>query len=560
MCVMKKIMKSFLTLLIIGFVLVSCDKMLDVDSERVVSPDEYSMTATNDSLYSVFGVFTQLQKIVDSYVILGELRADLMDVDTRSNLYLREINNFEVSPDNPYATNIQDYYSVINNCNYIITKIKESNFEGSEKISVVCKTIRAWTYMQIALNYGSAIYYDEPILSVTQAETIQARQPISFNELAAILINELTPIKDVLKPNFDFTINSHRFSNSFFPVQFILGDLYLWTGQYQKAAQEYKDMIYKNSYTILNNRYETNRTVLNNAFSGGFTFYGGGWLNLFATGSAEYITNIATTNEYGYKFQLDSLILNAELISSKVAQDNWKNQMYFQSATLDTLGDMRIIGSVSSRKPEITSSGSGTILYYNADALSNLKYISKYAQMNLLTTTVKNTSRIIMIYRVATLYLRYAEAVNRAGNPNMAFAVLKHGLSSATLANRKYIPYNEIDSVNVPDYLDFRDRRFDNNIGIRMRGLGNVNLDTTYYVIPKLPNAQDSILFVEDKIQEELALETAFEGNRFHDLMRFAIRRNDNAYLADKVALKHKSNQQAIRAKLLNSENWYIKK
>jgi len=65
---------------------------------------------------------------------------------------------------------------------------------------------------------------------------------------------------------------------------------------------------------------------------------------------------------------------------------------------------------------------------------------------------------------------------------------------------------------------------------------------------------------VEDKIQEELALETAFEGNRFQDLMRFAIRRNDNAYLADKVAAKHTADKQAIRNKLMNSENWYLKK
>ena len=557
---MKNLFKSFITILIVGSLVTGCDKMLDVNSERVVSPDEYNMTATNDSIYSIIGIFSQLQNIVDSYVLLGELRGDLMDVDSKANLYLKEINNFEVSPDNPYAANIHDYYSIVNNCNYIISKNAESKYEGYEKFTAACKTIRAWTYMQIALNFGSAVYYDEPILSVSQAEAIQARQPIGFDELAPILINELTPIKDVLTPDFDFVINSHTFNNSFFPVKFVLGDLYLWTGQYQKAAQEYKDLIYKNSYTILNNRYETNRTVTNNAFSGGITMYGGGWLNLFSTGSAEYITNIATTNEYDYKFQLDSLMLNAELVSSEVAQNNWRNQMYYQSATLDTLGDLRIIGSVSKQKPERTTSGSGTVLYHNLKDFSDMKYITKYAQMNLLTTSVKNTSKIIMIYRVALLYPRYTEAINRAGNPNMAFAVLKYGLSKTTLENKAYIPYYEVDSVNIPDYLNFKDRRFDNNIGIRMRGCGNVNLDTIYYIIPKLTTKQDSIEFVEDKIQQELALETAFEGNRFQDLMRFAIRRNDNAYLADKVASKHTANKEAIRNKLMTRENWYIRK
>src|SRR5690606_22322493 len=136
-----------------------------------------------------------------------------------------------------------------------IAKIPEANFEGSDKIAAACKSIRAWTYMQIAFNYGSVIYYDEPILSLSKAEEIQNRQPIKFDELANKLIGELTPIKDILYPYLTSPINSHNFSNSFFPVHFVLGDLYLWTGQYEQAAREYKKLIDLNSYVISNNRY-----------------------------------------------------------------------------------------------------------------------------------------------------------------------------------------------------------------------------------------------------------------------------------------------------------------
>lgn len=73
---MKNLFKSFITILIVGSLVTGCDKMLDVNSERVVSPDEYNMTATNDSIYSIIGIFSQLQNIVDSYVLLGELRGD----------------------------------------------------------------------------------------------------------------------------------------------------------------------------------------------------------------------------------------------------------------------------------------------------------------------------------------------------------------------------------------------------------------------------------------------------------------------------------------------------
>ena len=110
---------------------------------------------------------------------------------------------------------------------------------------------------------------------------------------------------------------------------------------------------------------------------------------------------------------------------------------------------------------------------------------------------------------------------------------------------------------------------FDNNVGIRSRGLGPKLGDLTLvagaivgdstYVLPTKPTLADSVLFVEDLIQKELALETAFEGNRFQDLMRFSIRRNDPTYLANLVASKHKDNQAAILAKLSNPDNWYIK-
>lgn len=556
---MKNILKKLFILLISGTVLFSCESMLSPDSERVVFIDEYDLSATNDTLFSLFGVFTQLQNIADSYVLLGELRGDLMEVQSTSNRFLKEIYDFNVSPENPYASNVKDYYSIVNNCNYVIEKATTLKEDDGVKLIAACKTIRAWTYMQIALNYGSAVYYTEPILSVTQAEEVQKRTPLKFNELADILISELTPIKDVEEPILNMQIHSTNFQYLLFPVQFVLGDLYLWTGQYEKAAQEYHDLIFKRSYTIPRGGNVTLRDVINNvAFTGNYTTVGGGWHNLFTTVPNEYITNIASTNEYGYKFHMDSISYNGEITASKIAIRNWNKQVYVHSLNLDTLGDTRRIGSAANRLP--ASNNVNQNFYFSEyDSLAT-QYIAKFTLMNPGSNSVRNTSKKIMVYRVGLLYLRYAEAINRMGKPNMAYAVMKNGLNPVNMSNRDIIPFSEVDSVNVPSYLDFSDIRFENNIGTKMRGSGNVNVDTLHYIIPELPTKQDSILYVEDKIQEELALETAFEGNRFHDLMRFAIRRNDNAYLADKVASKYTTNQDAIRTKLMDQANWYIKK
>jgi hypothetical protein len=65
--------------------------------------------------------------------------------------------------------------------------------------------------------------------------------------------------------------------------------------------------------------------------------------------------------------------------------------------------------------------------------------------------------------------------------------------------------------------------------------------------------------YIEDKIIEERARELAFEGERFYDLIRIAKRRNDPAYLADKVASKFSgAKAEEIRMKLMDEKNWYV--
>jgi hypothetical protein len=52
-------------------------------------------------------------------------------------------------------------------------------------------------------------------------------------------------------------------------------------------------------------------------------------------------------------------------------------------------------------------------------------------------------------------------------------------------------------------------------------------------------------------------METAFDGNRFHDLMRFSEHRNDPGFLAHKVAQKH-PDYNFYLALLKDKKNWYL--
>ena len=63
---------------------------------------------------------------------------------------------------------------------------------------------------------------------------------------------------------------------------------------------------------------------------------------------------------------------------------------------------------------------------------------------------------------------------------------------------------------------------------------------------------------VEDIIIDEDGLELAFEGCRFSDLARVAIRRNDPSFLASRVAKRKGTTDMTLYNILLNQNNWYL--
>ena len=137
----------------------SCEDMLDTESTDYAFDREGNLKNPNDSLYSVMGILSQLQKIGERYVLLGELRGDLMALTDKASVSLKEISQLQFTADNEYADKV-DYYSIINNCNYAIARMDTTLTNYQDKIMLpefaAIKTIRAWTYLQIAQIFGTA--------------------------------------------------------------------------------------------------------------------------------------------------------------------------------------------------------------------------------------------------------------------------------------------------------------------------------------------------------------------------------------------------------------------
>jgi hypothetical protein len=168
------------------------------------------------------------------------------------------------------------------------------------------------------------------------------------------------------------------------------------------------------------------------------------------------------------------------------------------------------------------------------------------------------------------VYLRYAEALNRAGFPQSAFAILKYGICDDILKAR--VDAAELQAAGDLVYFDPELFSFDGTyFGVHSMGSGDSHANA-FYTLPQpdqeLATRQDTVNYqiplVEDMIVTEMALEGAFEGYRFNDLMRIALRRNDPAYLAKPISRRNsRSNDENdydsdLRQKLMEPKNWYL--
>ena len=249
---MKKNFIYSLCVLLCGTIFMSsCEDMLDVESDRV----EYDMSTLtlNDTVYSVLGILSNVQNVIDRQVLLGELRGDLMVVNEENAVTdIQDIARFDFGSDNKYL-DIKDYYSIINNCNIYLARVDTTLERNNVKLMlreyVGVKSVRAWTYMQLVMNYGKVPYFTEPILTHSLAEEVMQRPMIGMQELAPKLIEELLPYADPdVYPMPAFSGLAYTTSLYFVPIRQLLGDLYLWTKNYKEAAKCYYELIDENKY------------------------------------------------------------------------------------------------------------------------------------------------------------------------------------------------------------------------------------------------------------------------------------------------------------------------
>lgn len=92
----------FLPVLAGTVVLSSCKKIFDVKPETALVQEQMYRNVF-DADAAVLGVYSKLMKLAKPYVLLNELRADLMSATVNADYYLQQLSTHTVTVDNPYV-------------------------------------------------------------------------------------------------------------------------------------------------------------------------------------------------------------------------------------------------------------------------------------------------------------------------------------------------------------------------------------------------------------------------------------------------------------------------
>ena len=379
------------------------------------------------------------------------------------------------------------------------------------------EAIRAWVYMQLVNAYGEVPFYTEPLLTTDDINNFikdPKHQTVTPNTLADFLADRLIPMEYVEKvygfPSYEeygraSTLVCHS-TKCMFPVSIVLGDLYLMKGDKEscaKAAQHY--------YNYLNTR-NAGPLICTNFYSTGdeqegrdepiYSFRGTPYTETSAVSRGTETISCIPSNKgkldgkvntdlnrlFGFTPTLrasgsgdaasSSISLEAtssrELIPSRRYEalcDSVQYEVYLGNSNDDPTGAVKVGDKTVSTIVVLPSVGdarqSWAPMYTFSEASGEDTFYGHFVNKqnpdgngNGQETHTQRSSATFstvypIVYRKSMVWLRFAEALNRAGFPSYAFAILQKGLCNNEFwFPKKPAPY-EISNDTI--YIAFAD-------------------------------------------------------------------------------------------------------
>ncbi|MFW5877848.1 MAG: RagB/SusD family nutrient uptake outer membrane protein [bacterium] len=583
---------------------------------------EQDLVIKHENMYDVWeeyrsvglGLYSLQQELFEQIVILGELRADLIDVTENASPDLVDVRNFNIFEGNQYASPF-NFFRLIAESNKLIKQLQRDHPEVLDKSAAInnydrlygeALCMRAWAYFNAVRIYGKVPYIHESLDGVEEINEYVNSEMSFIDSLDYIyapdgtikdsIVNESVVLEKIwldmetVIDSFTYELENevktvgvnHSINNSDvswyatvwndFAKHALIGEMYLFDLNYVKALEHFQEIIYTNDYVGSNIRFG-----LDNKFAMG------NWRNIFTSiDPDEHILTLWYNNSFQQTNELQSMFSlfppnNYMLKPTRKSVESWET--IWKNFNVDRASGTEPLDCTKVTNPGIPgdfSRGYGVSYVY----VKNGTIMSKETVEKMLDEKLKMNDRNVkrMMTDVDTMVYKYSLGRNSFAH-DASFIIYRaadiHLYMAEIYANMNVPGSGAKTTIGIQILNDGRNYSMGGPRGVRGRvgfasGEAYVNIENIIYLHDPYTNEisgwlnlgsddQGKRRWFGDKVMEERARELAYEGKRFYDLMLMSRIRNDNAYLADRVAEKfEESRREEIRSYLMNSDNWYV--
>jgi starch-binding outer membrane protein, SusD/RagB family len=611
---LKKYLPIIFLLAVPFLFLNSCKDFLDPEQDIHLTEDKIY-----DDWYEyrsvAMGMYGIQQQLVEQLLILGELRGDLLTITENADADMVEIYNFNISPENKYASPT-NFFKLIAATNNFIKVLEEKRPEVKDPKSPISNydrlygealCMRAWAYFNAVRIYGKVPFIHEGLTTIEETEAFLNTEGVYIDSLSITYAKDgyrndtvrINPVQ-LEKQYYDQRLVIDYFTNELerkvkavgvnhymenndiswevsiwntHAMNSLLGHMYLTDGDLAKAAHYFEKIIYLPSD---NYRYQLDQSF---AFTN--------WRNIFGNiDSREHIYTLWFNKNYFQQNDFQTFFEPRSphkymLKPTRQAVLNWET--IFDNYTISANQSQPWKSRLNFRgMPGDFHRGYGVSYAYLRDGMPvspmmirGMLYLKSENDLRTAAIITENVDTVVwkysfnkdvydmdadyIIYRAAGIHLLLAEAYvywafNRGG------VVLTFTSNAVNIVNNgaNYSQSSNRQQLGVRGRVGFGG----SNDGIKVGNINYVHDPFNNEIVDYINltgNFSGLQELLEDKIIEEKAREMAFEGERFYDLMRVAKRRNDPSWLAEKVSQKYPEGQrEQIYNLLLDENNWYI--
>lgn len=564
----------------------SCKKTFDLAPQ-----DQLDATQMYRNVYdadaAVIGIYGKFAGLAERYILLNELRGDMLQYTSNADEYLRQLSTHTVTVDNPYASP-RPFYEVIINCNDVLKHFdimrkenKLKDLEYQQRYADIA-SLRAFLYLQLGIHYGNVPYVTDALENLDAVKDQSKFPKLSFQALLDSLISstEKLAFKDEYPTGttLNIFVDGYPTTKWFINKKFLLGDLHLWKGNYAEAGRYYRQVMetatvgnpggaYYQMYKVGWDSNGDNDHYISYSRPGDATtlVQNTQWRIMFeqAMSTEGFRREWVWAMPFDSKFKpenpfikLFSPIGGSYLVKpSKEAIDNWDNQQQRNISTPAMAG--------------LPYDARGILTWRNIGGQPVvMKYLYNYINYatNLPVNALQKSGKWFL-YRQTHLHLRFAEAANRVGRHRLAWGLLNSGIAGAYPAPTSNVTdyHNTLNDADPTFRFDARNSGSSGVPYYRSDWYRNIGIRARANVVDLPVAAGDSLLKIESDLINETGLENGYEGTRWADLLRVTLRRDDPSFIANKVYNKLQKegvgNAAQARAKLMAKEyylpfNW----